>query len=862
MLHLVRLRVQNIRSYGEEPVTIDFLPGISLFSGDIGSGKSTILSAIEFGLFGLGDVKSAHLLRHNQQRGEVSLTFIAGQEEYMVSRTLVRTRKGVNQGACSLTGPDGEETYAPSDLKPKVLSILGFHEQPDPKATSRIFRYAIYTPQEAMKAVLSMKEEQRLDILRRAFGIEQYRWAATNTEEALIRQWLNTEIEVSARLSDGLAADEQQRAAALLACQQARAGAAEQAELLSTLERTLDQTRLTVTALLPLREKAITLRSSLPGLISARDASRSHHQGLLDEKEQISAELRSITTDEENLADLKPMYLLFQEQKKAVAALEGSFLQHRDLKGKETALSERITAEEEYLKKQRERCQGDLKRVQAIRTERRQLISRQQANMAAVEPLEAAVARLPEVTARVITLVQGRGRVELELESQERALHLLTTSWEQIAAIGEGATCPECRQTLTSEHLAAMEQETRAKALEIGEQLQNLQELLSVASEKVGYAVAEQADLEKQHQECNRQRNELAGIAARIIGLQQEEVRLGNAVKEEQAIQEALSTGNFALDLKQQRQKISVAIESLADDLTGYTRARDTIRVLEEEQVEKAFAELAARIATRPPLLERRNRNTGTITSVEAEVQALDERIRMQQQNLAEADAHLRELSALEMTVQQQQEVVLVEQQQLDRMQREVTDQARICLDLDQVILKKRTEAGRMQVFQEQRRWLRDHFLPAVESIERSRLAQINETFNCFFQQWFTDLIAEEEISVRVDEAFTPLVEQDGYEVDADGLSGGERTSLALAYRLALNTIVRKEIGADQDSLLILDEPTDGFSAAQLYRLRDILLDAGCDQLIMVSHEKELEGFVDTLYQVTKEDGVSSVIRR
>ena len=47
---LQQLRLQNIRSYLDE--TIEFPEGTTLLSGDIGSGKSTILLAIEFALFG------------------------------------------------------------------------------------------------------------------------------------------------------------------------------------------------------------------------------------------------------------------------------------------------------------------------------------------------------------------------------------------------------------------------------------------------------------------------------------------------------------------------------------------------------------------------------------------------------------------------------------------------------------------------------------------------------------------------------------------------------------------------------------------------------------------------------------------
>jgi exonuclease SbcC len=58
---------------------------------------------------------------------------------------------------------------------------------------------------------------------------------------------------------------------------------------------------------------------------------------------------------------------------------------------------------------------------------------------------------------------------------------------------------------------------------------------------------------------------------------------------------------------------------------------------------------------------------------------------------------------------------------------------------------------------------------------------------------------------------------------------------------------------------LILDEPTDGFSKEQLYKIRDILEELKCPQVILVSHEKELEGFADHIFRVQKSDGVSAL---
>jgi exonuclease SbcC len=58
---------------------------------------------------------------------------------------------------------------------------------------------------------------------------------------------------------------------------------------------------------------------------------------------------------------------------------------------------------------------------------------------------------------------------------------------------------------------------------------------------------------------------------------------------------------------------------------------------------------------------------------------------------------------------------------------------------------------------------------------------------------------------------------------------------------------------------MILDEPTDGFSKEQLFKIRDILAELNCPQVIMVSHERELESFADHVLKVEKREGISKI---
>jgi exonuclease SbcC len=60
---------------------------------------------------------------------------------------------------------------------------------------------------------------------------------------------------------------------------------------------------------------------------------------------------------------------------------------------------------------------------------------------------------------------------------------------------------------------------------------------------------------------------------------------------------------------------------------------------------------------------------------------------------------------------------------------------------------------------------------------------------------------------------------------------------------------------------LILDEPTDGFSKEQLGKVREILDEMANPQVIIVSHERDLESFADQIYRVAKVQGESKITR-
>lgn len=169
----------------------------------------------------------------------------------------------------------------------------------------------------------------------------------------------------------------------------------------------------------------------------------------------------------------------------------------------------------------------------------------------------------------------------------------------------------------------------------------------------------------------------------------------------------------------------------------------------------------------------------------------------------------------------------------------------------------KEKSRARLAVVLELEKWLSEDFASFVSLVERNILMKVREEFSRLFNKWFS-MLTTDSFYVQLDENFTPIILQRDFELSYEFLSGGERTAVALAYRLALNQIINSlHSRINTQDLIILDEPTDGFSDAQLDKVRDILKEINVTQLLIVSHEQKIEGFVDNIIRIKKENGYS-----
>lgn len=180
---------------------------------------------------------------------------------------------------------------------------------------------------------------------------------------------------------------------------------------------------------------------------------------------------------------------------------------------------------------------------------------------------------------------------------------------------------------------------------------------------------------------------------------------------------------------------------------------------------------------------------------------------------------------------------------------------------LREEIAKQEQKKSELQRIKNTQNWLETHFVSIMALMEKQVMAQVYHSFNELFQNWFSSLMEDESITARLDDSFTPVVQQNGYDTSIAFLSGGEKTSCALAYRLALNKVINDLVTAIQTrDIIILDEPTDGFSTEQLDRVREVIDQLDMKQVIIVSHEQKIEGFVDNVIRIQKNEHISAVV--
>ncbi|MCL4332309.1 MAG: SMC family ATPase [Candidatus Thermoplasmatota archaeon] len=666
------ITIRMIRSHVD--TTIRFPDGITLIGGDVGSGKSTVLMALEFAIFGFSGEKAGDILRLGEDRGSVDLVFEMDGTEYTVSRSISRKGTVIEQKQLSLSYAGKQVRLSASEMKKELLRILGYRDVASASSKNWIYRSAVFTPQESMKDILSQDPKGRMTTLRKILGIDDYSVASANAVN--LRKRLERESE---RLNGA-------------------------ASSLSEMQQSLDEEK----------NRIVELENSL----RIAESKVSWEQGVIRELDSSMAELRK-RRDE------------MIRTRSEISGNEKSLARFRGLLEQEKGVLDRKISD----------LRASLEKLSSI---------------AALRKLGTAAPE--QINSEINQLVDSRAGLNSELGKLREKIK------EYRHAIRDGK-CPFCHRPLTGDDFWS---HLKEKENSVSEIMKSIDEIDGVIAAK-------------------------RKLLADTLEFSRESARIEQIRKN-------------AEDLTNEISELEKKINSHSYDI---------------ENLEKQTVELRKKLET--------------FGSLEKEIAEMEDKRRVSDEALKKAIA---EASGAKASLGQSRGFV-----------EKATENVR----------KLRGFARKASEMREYYMWIDSFLVRAFAEIEKEVIAHDRADFERYFSQWFSRLVTDIDLSAIVDESFGPVINYGRFTQEISSLSGGEKTSVAIAYRLALNSLIHSVAGGSSD-MLILDEPTDGFSKEQIGRMGEIIRELGLRQVIIVSHEVEMESFADNLIRLSKEGGITRVV--
>jgi exonuclease SbcC len=721
--------------------------------------------------------------------------------EIKITRTIKEDKRSIKQLPGSLVIDEVKRDLMPIELKAEVIRLLGYPEDLLSKNKNYIFRYTVYTPQEEMKFILQENEDVRLDVLRKIFNIDKYKVIREN-------------VLIFCKKLRGEIAEFKIRVEPL----------SEFKEKLKLFEEDKKKLELQLSDVEPklikvgeekmlAEEKVKNLESKQQILVQRKEQLNSFNNLLLSKN--VQAEQLDL-----KLSQLNESVLVFDDSSISKDSLS--------LQIKSLEIEKHNFLEEKTIWQQRINHLHDLMKREKEETD---LLEK---SISEVELKEVKVVELQLEIAKKSELQKVQGEITLSLDTINAQIttHNLTLNQSKdiCAKITDLDNCPFCLQIVDGGHKQQiMEQEggkiNQAQGLLQGleQQKKQLMELLENGIkridnifdlEKILMQISTELSLLKEKKESLvKKKNQLRGY---VLENNEMMPKLGEYTEEK-----FLSIGQ-SLKGKQEELNLLIKREVVLQHVNDLRKQKEIVKEEVEENMRK-IAELNLFIG------EQKDYS--------------DEILLLKKQ--------------LHHTLEQER-IISMQKVEIDTKVNHVVEQVK---DVT-VKIKQLNEYERKLIkLKETHHWLMDFFVKLTYTIEKHVMGNIHYLFNDFFKQWFAILIDDDGLQARIDDTFSPVLEQNGYEINFGNLSGGEKTSAALAYRLALNRVINDVVHQIKTkSILILDEPTDGFSSEQLDKVRDVLDRLGLRQTIIVSHETKIESFVENIIRIGKEDHRSYVM--
>ena len=791
------VKLQNIRSH--ENTLVEFKGfeqdggNITLLAGETGCGKSTILMAIEFAIFGLSsNIKGKDLLRNTaasidkkRSSGTVQLSmYLKDGTRVNIERKLKSDGTQSSDVVLKITSPDGidkspDPPLSVSELRPFMQKLLGIKERPSSKK-NETFRSSMFIPQQQVRNILASPAENR-EMIRHIFDMTKYGIAIDNINI------IASELKKSQILLNEITSNLDNLRGEIL----------KQKETSNELEKSLQETLKKKTE----AENIVKEATALYETVRDAFASLLHKKSEL-EKVQMSYDSHKTKLDSINI----------QENRNSTI-IEAEMCKVRQNMADEKYLKERLDSAKVLLDKHQEVAE-----VARSTSFDKSITTREEAvNEHFKSILDEYKSDLTDVLAerdihiKNTTLYENALEGTLDMSSYKAKVKAAEVQIEKLADEG---VCDSCGQTVSASYRKS---ELEKRNVE----LSTLQEDLSKAEFALG-------TFEKHSEKIEFFESNIKAVKVKI-----------DSIKEVCAALKICENAESTTKSPSNTQQNEILLNELQSELDSCRQAESLKETLENE--------ILALESYRKEIAEIENNNNNTLNLNDAD--ELKNKVDLATSNLSKITGLCGEIQGkLESSVELYETTtnVITKLESRQKLYENDVEKSRGLGKLAKALVEIETSEMASvgleleQAFQEIYKVLMPHIVIEQEQQQQQR------------QQSETGESTSSSSGGGGGGKLIPSITQDFAVETPHGLmSGGEQTATALAYRLALHKVMRARQG---ESILILDEPSDGMSAEQVSFISKAIRLAiePNTQVIMVSHDNGLQGQATEIIHIIK----------
>jgi len=843
----LHLNVSGFLSY-RDAVDLDFTSfELACISGQNGAGKSSLLDAITWALFGQARKRDDSIINSHSDAAEVRLDFAYEKNVYRVQRSKPRDKATLLEFYIRQDGKAGEGNWKP--LTERSVRDTETCIQQTLRMDYETFTNASFFLQGKADQFAQQRPSDRKRILSSILGLEvweEYREKTVERRKALEAECTAIDgrlHEINAEL--GEAASRQARLKELEATLEnlAKTRTAQESavESLRQLVNSLARQRDMVENLERQWKTGQQNRDRVETRLSERLSERQTYAVQLEQAEQIEAAYQAWQAAREELQRWDETAARFREHEKTRS---GPLLE---------------------IEKARHALQVEQQRL----AEMQKMVS---AGQSEVEVLQGQIKEIEQAMGQAEARIKQRG----EIEGQLRELHQsqadaraenprLKGEMEELRErIGklehsEGATCPLCGQPLSLQEREQLIATLNQQGKTLAERYRQNQALLREFETRLG-------ELEREYQGFSTAESELRGLGRQLdqAHARQQQIAqmeadwLARGAPREQEIARSLAENNFALEFQAELARIDADLRALGYDAA----AHDELRRREQagRSSESALRGLEkARAALGP--LERET------ADLEKQAKALQEEVTQQEAAYLQAAGAYAAAAADAPDLGQAESDLFQLREQENRLRMEVGAARQKVLVLEdlrsrQIELSARRNDLTLRTSQHktlERAFSKDgvpallieQALPEIESQANELLERLSGgNMSVSFQ---TQREYKDKNRADLRETLDILISDGAGTRDYEMFSGGESFRVNFAIRLALSKVLAQRAGARLQTLVI-DEGFGSQDAQGRQKLIEAinLVRPDFSKILVITHLEELKDFFPNRIEVEK----------